>query len=94
MVDRTWTTGPVLVATEDAPDYGLIFEPVLFSLAWIGAPVERVPAWHERGLVVPQRNAVVLAELASLDALSGIASVGIGWGEPITPTSGCPGSIQ
>jgi probable F420-dependent oxidoreductase len=79
-----WTTDHVLVATADAPDYGRIYE-ALTSLAWIGARYGRVRLGTSV-LVVPQRNAVVLAkELASLDDLSGgrvIAGVGVGWSAP------------
>jgi probable F420-dependent oxidoreductase len=79
-----WTTDHVLVATADAPDYGRIYE-ALTSLAWIGARFERVRLGTSV-LVVPQRNAVLLAkELASLDDLSGgrvIAGVGVGWSAP------------
>lgn len=76
-----WTTDHVLVVSEDAPDYGRIYEAVL-TLAWVGA---RHPSLRlgTSVLVVPQRNAVLLAkELATLDALSGgrlIAGVGVGW---------------
>ncbi|HET7168274.1 MAG TPA: TIGR03619 family F420-dependent LLM class oxidoreductase [Candidatus Limnocylindrales bacterium] len=76
-----WTTDHVLVPTADADDYGRIFE-ALLSLTWVAArhPTVRLGT---SVIVVPQRNAVVLAkELATLDALSGgrvIAGVGIGW---------------
>ena len=79
-----WTTDHVLVAREDAIDYGRIYDAIV-SLAWIGArhPTVRLGT---SVIVVPQRNAVILAkELASLDALSGgrvIAGVGVGWSEP------------
>lgn len=79
-----WTTDHVLVATDDAPDYGRIYEAVT-TLAWIGARYGRVRLGTSV-LVVPQRNAVLLAkELASLDDLSGgrvIAGVGVGWSAP------------
>jgi len=79
-----WTTDHVLVATEDADDYGRIYE-ALLSLAWIGAKYTKVRLGTSV-LVVPQRNAVILAkELATLDALTGgrvIAGVGVGWSEP------------
>jgi probable F420-dependent oxidoreductase len=79
-----WTTDHVLVANEDASEYGRIFEAVL-SLAWIGARYERVRLGTSV-IVVPQRNAVLLAkELATLDVLSGgrvIAGVGGGWSSP------------
>jgi probable F420-dependent oxidoreductase len=79
-----WTTDHILVANEDADDYGRIYEAIL-SLTWIGARFTKVRLGTSI-LVVPQRNAVVLAkELASLDDLSGgrvVAGVGVGWSEP------------
>ncbi len=78
-----WTTDHVLVPHEDAADYGHIYDAIL-TLAWVGArhPGIRLAT---SVIVVPQRNAVVLAkELATLDSLSGgrvIAGVGIGWNE-------------
>jgi probable F420-dependent oxidoreductase len=79
-----WTTDHILVANEDADDYGRIYDAIL-SLTWIGAKFTKVRLGTSV-LVVPQRNAVVLAkELASLDELSGgrvVAGVGVGWSEP------------
>ena len=79
-----WTTDHVLVETADASEYGRIYDAIL-SLAWIGGRFARVRLGTSV-IVVPQRNAVVLAkEIASLDALSGgrvLAGVGIGWSEP------------
>jgi probable F420-dependent oxidoreductase len=76
-----WTTDHLLVANEDAGDYGRIYEAIL-TLAWIGAKYQRVRLGTSV-IVVPYRNAVVLAkQLATLDALSGgrvIAGVGVGW---------------
>jgi probable F420-dependent oxidoreductase len=78
-----WTTDHVLVNREAADDYGHIHDAIL-SLAWIGA---RQPGLRlaTSVIVVPQRNAVVLAkELATLDDLSGgrvLAGVGVGWNE-------------
>jgi len=78
-----WTTDHVLVPRADAGDYGRIFE-ALLTLAWIGARYPRVRLGTSV-IVVPQRNAVLLAkELATLDALSGgrvVAGAGIGWNE-------------
>lgn len=78
-----WTTDHILVPTADADDYGRIYEAIL-SLAWIGARFAEVRLGTSV-IVVPQRNAVLLAkELATLDSLSGgrvIAGVGIGWNE-------------
>jgi probable F420-dependent oxidoreductase len=76
-----WTTDHVLVPHEDAGDYGHIYDAIL-TLAWVGARHPRVRLGTSV-IVVPQRNAVVLAkELATLDSLSGgrvVAGVGIGW---------------
>lgn len=78
-----WTTDHVLVPDDAAADYGRIYE-ALLTLAWIGARHPRVRLGTSV-IVVPQRNAVLLAkELATLDSLSGgrvIAGVGIGWNE-------------
>jgi probable F420-dependent oxidoreductase len=76
-----WTTDHVLVPRDAAADYGRIYDAIL-TLAWVGA---RHPALRlaTSVIVVPQRNAVVLAkELASLDSLTGgrvVAGVGVGW---------------
>ena len=76
-----WTTDHVLVPRDSAQDYGHIYDAIL-TLAWVGA---RHPALRlaTSVIVVPQRNAVVLAkEIASLDSLTGgrvIAGVGVGW---------------
>ncbi len=79
-----WTTDHVLVGTgSDAADYRTNFD-VIQTLAWVGArhPTVRLGT---SVIVVPQRNAVVVAkELATLDALSGgraIAGIGVGWSE-------------
>src|SRR4249919_3822137 len=78
-----WTTDHVLVPHDDAGEYGHIYDAIL-TLAWVGA---RHPGIRlgTSVIVVPQRNAVVLAkELATLDSLSGgrvIAGIGIGWNE-------------
>ena len=78
-----WTTDHVLVPASAAAEYGRIFEAVL-TLAWVGARHPRVRLGTSV-IVVPQRNAVLLArELATLDSLSGgrvVAGVGIGWNE-------------
>jgi probable F420-dependent oxidoreductase len=76
-----WTTDHVLVNHAAADEYGRIYEAIL-TLAWVGAkhPGLRLGT---SVIVVPQRNAVLLAkELATLDSLSGgrvIAGVGVGW---------------
>ncbi|HEX8940041.1 MAG TPA: TIGR03619 family F420-dependent LLM class oxidoreductase [Candidatus Limnocylindrales bacterium] len=81
--ETIWTTDHVLVDTASAEEYGRIFE-ALTTLAWLGARHPGVRLGTSV-IVVPQRNAVVLAkELATLDALSGgrvIAGVGVGWSE-------------
>lgn len=78
-----WTTDHVLVPTSAADDYGTNFD-AIEVLAWIGAKFPDLKLGTSV-IVVPQRNAVVLAkELSSLDALSGgrlIAGVGAGWNE-------------
>ena len=74
-----WTTDHVLVDHQASPEYGRIFDAIV-TLAWVGA---RHPGLRlgTSVLVVPQRNAVILAkELATLDALTGgrvIAGVGV-----------------
>ena len=76
-----WTTDHVLVGQDAADEYGHIYEAIL-TLAWVGA---RHPAIRlgTSVIVVPQRNAVLLAkELATLDSLTGgrlTAGVGVGW---------------
>jgi probable F420-dependent oxidoreductase len=79
-----WTTDHVLVANEDADEYGRIYDAIL-SLSWIGAKYTKVKLGTSV-LVVPQRNAVVLAkELATLDDLTDgrvVAGLGVGWSEP------------
>ncbi len=78
-----WTTDHVLVPHASEADYGAIYD-VVVTLAWIGA---RVPGLRlgTSVIVVPMRNAVVLAkELATLDSLVGgrlTVGVGVGWNE-------------
>jgi len=76
-----WTTDHILVPRANAADYGRIYEAIL-TLAWVGARHPRIRLGTSV-IVVPQRNAVILAkELATLDSLSGgrvSAGVGIGW---------------
>lgn len=78
-----WTTDHVLVPRDSAAEYGRLYE-ALMTLAWVGAchPGIRLGT---SVIVVPQRNAVLLAkELATLDSLSGgrvIAGVGVGWNQ-------------
>src|SRR3954451_24611655 len=82
--DSVWTTDHVLVdRSEDAADYRINYD-VIQTLAWVGARYPTVRLGTSV-IVVPQRNAVVLAkELATLDALSGgrvVAGIGLGWNE-------------
>jgi probable F420-dependent oxidoreductase len=76
-----WTTDHLLVPASSATEYGRIYEAIT-TLAWVGARHPRLRLGTSV-IVVPQRNAVVLAkELATLDALSGgrvLAGVGAGW---------------
>jgi probable F420-dependent oxidoreductase len=83
--ESVWTTDHVLVdRSEDAADYRTNFEAIV-TLAWLAARYPRLRLGTSV-IVVPQRNAIVVAkELATLDALSGgrvIAGVGVGWSEP------------
>jgi probable F420-dependent oxidoreductase len=77
------TTDHLLVPHDSEADYGRIYEAIL-TLAWVGARHARIRL-ATSVIVVPQRNAVLLAkELATLDSLSTgrvIAGVGIGWNE-------------
>lgn len=82
--ETVWTTDHVLVDRgDDATDYRTNYDAIQ-TLAWVGARHSRIRLGTSV-IVVPQRNAVVLAkELATLDALSGgraIAGVGVGWNE-------------
>jgi probable F420-dependent oxidoreductase len=78
-----WTTDHVLVDHASADEYGRIFDAIL-TLAHVGARTTKVRLGTSV-IVVPQRQAVVLAkELATLDVLSRgrvVAGVGIGWTE-------------
>jgi probable F420-dependent oxidoreductase len=75
-----WTTDHVLVPHGDADEYGRIYE-ALVALTWVAA---RHPGLGigTSVIVVPQRNAIILAkELATLDDLSGgRLRVGVGAG--------------
>ncbi len=81
--ETVWTTDHVLVPRSAGAEYGRAFEAIV-TLAWVGA---RHPGLRlaTSVIVVPQRNAVLLAkELATLDALSEgrlIVGVGVGWNE-------------
>jgi probable F420-dependent oxidoreductase len=78
-----WTTDHVLVPRAASGDYGRIYEAIL-TLAWVGARYRRIRLGTSV-IVVPQRNAVILAkELASLDSLTDgrvVAGVGVGWSD-------------
>jgi len=79
-----WGTDHLVVPRGESDDYGRTYE-IVTLLAWVAGryPSLRVGA---SVVVVPMRNAVVLAkELATIDALSGgrlIAGFGSGWMEP------------
>jgi probable F420-dependent oxidoreductase len=80
--EAVWTTDHVLVDRGGAAaDYRTNYDAIL-TLAWIGSRYPRLKLGTSV-IVVPQRNAVLLAkEIATLDALSGgrvIAGVGVGW---------------
>jgi probable F420-dependent oxidoreductase len=78
-----WVTDHLLVDASAAEDYGRIFEAVT-TLAYLAARTGKVRLGASV-IVVPMRNAVVLAkELATIDVLSRgrlIAGVGVGWSE-------------
>ena len=76
-----WTTDHVIVDHASVDEYGRIYE-ALLVLAWVGARHAGLRLGTSV-IVVPQRNAVLLAkELATLDDLSRgrlTVGVGIGW---------------
>jgi probable F420-dependent oxidoreductase len=78
-----WVTDHLLVDHGAAEDYGRIYEAVT-TLAWVAGRSREIRLGASV-IVVPMRNAVVLAkELATVDALSGgrlIAGFGVGWSE-------------
>jgi probable F420-dependent oxidoreductase len=78
-----WATDHILVDHAGAEDYGRIYEAVT-TLAWL-AGLSNTVRLGASVIVVPMRNAVVLAkQLATLDALSEgrlIAGFGVGWNE-------------
>jgi probable F420-dependent oxidoreductase len=81
--NSVWTTDHVLVPASAAADYARTFE-AIETLAWVGAKHPRLKLGTSV-IVVPQRNAVLLAkEFATLDVLSSgrvTAGVGVGWNE-------------
>ncbi len=81
--ETVWTTDHVLVPEGNSSEYGRVYEAIM-TLGWVGARHPKLRLGISV-VVVPQRNAVLLAkELATLDALSGgrlLAGVGIGWME-------------
>ena len=81
--ETVWTTDHVLVPAAAAAEYGRTLD-AIETLVWVGAHHPHVKLGTSV-IVVPQRNAVVLAkELATLDVLSDgrlIAGVGVGWNE-------------
>jgi probable F420-dependent oxidoreductase len=78
-----WTTDHLLIDRASAAEYGTTFE-AIETLAWVGSRHEGLRLGTSV-IVVPMRNAVVLAkELATLDALSRArltVGVGVGWNE-------------
>ncbi|MES1239825.1 MAG: LLM class flavin-dependent oxidoreductase, partial [Chloroflexota bacterium] len=78
-----WATDHLLVNHAAAEDYGRTYESIT-TLAWLAAKSSTVRLGLSV-LVVPMRNAVVIAkQLATLDALSGgraIAGFGVGWSQ-------------
>jgi probable F420-dependent oxidoreductase len=76
-----WATDHLLIDTGNARDYGRIYE-ALTTLAWVAGRSREIRLGASV-IVVPMRNAVVLAkELATIDALSMgrvIAGFGVGW---------------
>jgi len=76
-----WGTDHLLVDHSAADDYGRIYE-IVTTLAWLGGRFEKVRLGASV-IVVPMRNAVVLAkELATIDDLTRgrlTVGVGVGW---------------
>jgi probable F420-dependent oxidoreductase len=79
-----WGTDHLLVDASAADDYGRTFE-IVSTMAWIAGRFSTLRIGTSV-IVVPMRNAVVLAkELATIDELSGgrlIVGLGVGWSEP------------
>ena len=79
-----WVTDHLLVDASAAEDYGRIFEAVT-TLAYLAGRTTKVRLGASV-IVVPMRNAVVLAkELATIDVLSRgrlTVGVGVGWSAP------------
>jgi len=79
-----WGTDHLLVDAAAAEEYGRIYE-IVATLAWVAGRYRRVGIGTSV-IVVPMRNAIVLAkELATIDALSEgrlIVGLGVGWNEP------------
>ena len=91
--ETVWTTDHVLVdRSTDAADYRTNFD-AIETLAWVGAKHPGLKLGTSV-IVVPQRNAVILAkELSTLDALSSgrvIAGVGVGWNSKEFANLGVP----
>ena len=91
-----WTTDHVLVDHASVDEYGRIYEAIL-ALAWVGARHADLRLGTSV-IVVPQRNAVLLAkELATLDGLSGgrlTVGVGIGWNRTEFGEYGPAGAVR
>jgi probable F420-dependent oxidoreductase len=78
-----WTTDHVIVPRSAAREYGEIYE-ALATLAYVGGRHQGLKLGASV-IVVPQRNAILLAkELATIDSLTAgrvIAGVGVGWNQ-------------
>ena len=76
-----WATDHILIDHAGAEDYGRIYEAIT-TLAWLAGRTRAIRLGASV-IVVPMRNAVVLAkQLATLDALSEgrlIVGLGVGW---------------
>ena len=81
--DSVWVPDHVMIARDEPPKYNRIFES-LSTLCWVAGLTERVRI-GTAVIVLPQRNAVVLAkQLATLDQLSNgrlIVGIGPGWSQ-------------
>jgi probable F420-dependent oxidoreductase len=79
-----WGTDHLLVDASAAEDYGRTYE-IVTTLAWVAGRFHKVRIGTSV-IVVPMRNAVVLAkELATIDELSGgrlVVGLGAGWSRP------------
>lgn len=81
--ERVWSDDHILVPGGDSGPYAWIYE-IITTLAWLGGQTSRIRL-GTGVVVVPQRNAIIMAkQLATVDALTGgrvIAGFGLGWNE-------------